>query len=297
MNKRDYQELIKQLVDPLIPYFNESKAGLFLGDIATVYDRKTRSIEAFARPLWGLVPFWAGGGTHPIEEIYREGLKNGTNPEHEDYWGVCGDYHQSYVEMTPMALGLLLLPEKIWEPLTQTEKDNLANWLLQINGKTFATNNWQFFRVLVNIALKKLGAKYSQEDIDYSLAIIEKCYLGDGWYSDGTTPQKDYYVAFAIHFYGLIYAKVMEEEDVERSALYKDRAKQFAKDFMYWFTENGDALPFGRSQVYRFAQCSFFSALAFADVEALDWGVTKGIVNRHINWWMEQPIFDKEGHS
>lgn len=293
--KKDYQQLIKTLVAPLEKYFVQEHTLLNLGDTGTVYDEKTREIEAFARPLWGLAPFWAGGEEEDLASVYLEGIRKGTNPNHPSYWGVYGDYHQIYVEMAAMALGLLLAPDKLWDPLSDEEKKNLGAWLRQINGKSIVTNNWQFFRVLVNIALKKVGATYSQEAIDDSIAVVEACYLGDGWYSDGQTPQKDYYVAFAIHFYSLIYAKYMKEEDPQRSQLFVARAKLFAKDFMYWFTDEGDALPFGRSQTYRFAQCAFFSALAFADVEVLEWGVVKGIVNRHIRWWMQQPIFNHEG--
>lgn len=293
--KEDYQRLVKDLVDPLMPYFAYDNTRLHIGEVTTIYDRKTRGIEAFARPLWGLAPFWAGGGNHEIEANYREGFKHGGNPAHENYWGVYGNAHQVYVEMAAMALSILLVPEKVWEPLSEKEKEGLADWLLQMNDRQIVENNWQFFRVLVNIALRKVGAEYSQEAIDYSLGIVEACYLGDGWYSDGLTPQKDYYIAFAIHFYSLIYAKFMEAEDAERSKQFKERARLFAKEFIYWFTEEGDSLPFGRSLTYRFAQCSFFSALAFADVEAFEWGIVKGIVNRHMRWWMNQPIFDKEG--
>lgn len=39
---------------------------------------------------------------------------------------------------------------------------------------------------------------------------LETFYLGEGWYRDGDSGQKDYYISFAIHFYSLIYAVVME---------------------------------------------------------------------------------------
>lgn len=293
--KEDYQKAVVELCKPLKKYYSEEKAYLQLGETSAAYDRKTIGIEGFARPLWGLMPLFAGGGVSDLFPIYTEGFKNGTNPEHPEYWGEITDFHQAYVEMAAMGLGLLLAPEVIWDPLTEAEKENINNWLWQINEHVYPENNWQFFRVLVNIGLRKVGARYSQEAIDRSLALVETFYLGDGWYMDGKTQQKDYYIAFAIHFYSLIYAKEMKEVDPERSNLFIERAKLFAKDFMYWFSENGEALPFGRSLTYRFAQCSFFSALAFAEVEALPWGVIKGIVNRHFRVWCEKPIFDREG--
>lgn len=46
---------------------------------------------------------------------------------------------------------------------------------------------------------------------------IEQMYVGNGWYSDGLTRQRDYYVAFAIHYYSLIYARLAKCEDMQRS--------------------------------------------------------------------------------
>ena len=34
---------------------------LHLGDTGVTYDRNAIELEAFSRPLWALVPFWAGG--------------------------------------------------------------------------------------------------------------------------------------------------------------------------------------------------------------------------------------------
>ena len=56
----------------------------------------------------------------------------------------------------------------------------------------------------------------------------------------------------------------MEKEDPEHTALFKERAKTFSESFIYWFDDEGKALPFGRSLTYRFAQAAFFSACAHA---------------------------------
>lgn len=124
---------------------------------------------------------------------------------------------------------------------------------------------------------------------------LDEFYLGDGWYSDGISSQRDYYIAFAMHYYGLIYAKYAGSNDPQRAQIYRDRAAEFAQDFVHWFAADGAALPFGRSLTYRFAQGAFWGALAFADVEALPWGVIKGLVLRHLRWWSQQPIFAPDG--
>lgn len=68
--------------------------------------------EGFARPLWGLVPFWAGGGSCPeFEQLYLSGLAAGTDPENPEYWGGFQDIDQRFVEMAAIAYGILMTPQ------------------------------------------------------------------------------------------------------------------------------------------------------------------------------------------
>jgi hypothetical protein len=294
-NKKDFQKLLLSIVNPLKPYYSEEKAELTLGDTATCYDQQTIRIEAFSRPMWGLVPFWAGGGEEKeFEEIYSKGLGAGTNPKNKEYWGGFHKFDQKFVEMAAISYGLILTPEKIWDPLTDEEKDNLATWLFGINEYEIPICNWKLFAVLVNVALKKLGKPYDAEKLEYYLEGIEGFYLGDGWYQDGDSEQKDYYVSFAIHFYSLFYAKVMAEDDPERCKKYKERAEVFGKTFIYWFDQDGAALPYGRSLTYRFSQVSFWSACLMAEVYPFPIEVMKGLIVRHLKDWFEKPIFDRD---
>ncbi len=293
-SKEDFRELLLEIVRPLIPYYSEEKAELVLGVTATTYNQKTIRLEAFSRPLWGLVPFFAGGGRDAaFEEIYRRGLAAGTDPENREYWGRCHTFDQRFVEMAAISYGLILTPDKLWAPLSEKEKDNLASWLYEINEYELPVCNWVLFAVLVNIALKKLGKKYDKEKLEKYLQGADSFYLGDGWYQDGDSGQKDYYISFAIHFYSLFYAKVMEEEDPDRCRVYKERAEIFAKQFIYWFDEGGASLPYGRSLTYRFSQVSFFSACLMAGAEPFSVGVMKGLIVRHLCDWMKKPVFDR----
>lgn len=57
----------------------------------------------------------------------------------------------------------------------------------------------------------------------------------------------------------------MEKDDPERATKYKARAMEFAKQFIYWFDEEGEAIPFGRSLTYRFSQVSFSVSACWQD--------------------------------
>lgn len=294
-SRQDLQDLAENMISCAVNKLSPQKAWLNAGESAAKYPHKTAWIEGFLRPLFGLVPLSAGGYETGLWKDYLEGIKNGTDPASPEYWGDLDGKDQKIVEMTTLGLALAMVPQLVWEPLNSQEKKNLELWLLKINDAPLATNNWLFFHVIVNLGLKKAGASYSRDIMETALDEIEKSYLKDGWYSDGPTLQRDYYIAFAMHFYGLIYAKLMGEEDPVRAERYKKRAAEFAKDFIVWFSSEGDALPYGRSLTYRFAMAAFWSALAYAGVEVYSWGVVKGIILRNIRWWMKQPVFDQDG--
>ena len=152
--------------------------------------------------------------------------------------------------------------------------------------------NWLFFKILVNLALKARKKRYSETGIKESMDYIESCYEGNGWYVDGQNGQKDYYISFAFHYYSLIYLRLMQQEDPKQCRIYQERACIFAKEFITWFAKDGSAVAYGRSLTYRFAQVSFFSMCVAAEVETLPFPVMKGLIERHLQFWMEQPIFD-----
>ncbi len=294
-NKNDVQNLVIQMCEPLKPLYSEGKARLNIGNVLSTGTKPAIDMEKYARPLWGIVPLIAGGKEYDIVDIYLTGIRNGTNHKHKEFWGYIEDYDQRMVEMAEIALALILIPDKIWQPLNNREKTNLVNWLNQINCFKISNTNWKFFNIIVNIALKSINQEYNKEILQQSLEVIETFYIDNGWYSDGICDRIDYYIPMGFHYYSLIYAKVMEKDDPKRSKLFKDRAAMFAKDFIYWFSNDGSAIPFGRSLTYRFAEGAFWGALAFADVEALPWGVIKGIYLRHLRWWFNKPIFDNGG--
>jgi hypothetical protein len=291
----DLQRALLALFAPLKPYFSTGGARVEFGFTGAHFDDVAASLEGFARPLWGIVPLSAGGGDYTDWGRYRDGLINGTDPHHPEYWGTPNDYDQRLVEMAAIGLALCLASDHIWTPLTPAQQTNLARWLNFINQKSVVKSNWLWFRVLVNMGLSHVGAQYDNEQITADLDQIDAFYLGGGWYSDGHNQQRDYYIPFAMHYYALIYAKLWGDKDPQRANTYRQRATEFAQDFIHWFASDGSALPFGRSLTYRFAQGGFWGALAFADVEAFDWGIIKGLALRHLRWWLEQPIFAPDG--
>lgn len=293
--RADVGQALDLLMKPLANRYSPGRARLELGTSGASYSSLLAGMEGFSRVLWGLVPLLAGGGETDCWDTVLEGIRAGTDPAHEEYWGAAADYDQRLVEMAVFGWALAVIPERIWEPLTERERSNFYAWLNQINSRPCYDCNWLFFHVLVNTGFRLAGLPYDAEQTERNLQRIESFYLDEGWYSDGPGGHSDYYVPFAIHYYGLMYAKLAERDDPERARRFKERADRFAQQFLYWFEPEGSALPYGRSLSYRFAQSAFWSALAYAGSEVLSPGEIKGLVLRNLRWWFRQPIVDASG--
>ncbi|KAF8470739.1 hypothetical protein BDZ91DRAFT_791702 [Kalaharituber pfeilii] len=242
-------------LDPLAPHTSPGGARIKLGHTGTHYDEAAAQLEGFARPLWGLAPLLAGGGTYPGVERWIRGLASGTDPATAgagEYWGATRDRDQRMVEMSPLGFALAMAPGTFWDALSEREGRMWRNWL--------------WFRVFANLGLAKVGAPHDRARMLKDLDHLDTFYLGGGWSRDGPegARQLDYYSgSFAIQYAQLVYAKLASKGDPVRAAEYKSRAAKFAVDFVGYFDDDGAAIPFGRSTIYRMAMAAFWAALAF----------------------------------
>ena len=114
------------------------------------------------------------------------------------------------------------------------------------------------------------------------MALIERMYLGDGWYMDGKTTQRDYYISFAFSYYSLIYVKFMRERILFVRNVLQNEPLCSRRTICTILMRRAKRYLYGRSQTYRFAQGAFFPALIFAEVEALPLGTNKNVVSKHL---------------
>lgn len=196
------------------------------------------------------------------------------------------------VEQAAIGYSLAVAPHELWEPLEERTRTQLIEWLALVNRVEPFDNNWQFFRILVNLGLRRVGAPVDDAAADRSLEKIHGLYLGDGWYRDGGLDGRDLYAPCAFHYYGLLYASLVDDE---HAGLFRDRARTFASEWAAWFDDEGDVVPFGRSLTYRFVAGAFWSALAVADVEAMPWGQVRGLLGRHLRAWSARDIWRDDG--
>lgn len=300
----DMAMLLLDWIRPLKEHYSRGGAQLIIGNTSAHYGEGSIRMEGYSRVLWGLGPLFAGDNEGLPEEqrqeieawkeLTRRGLIHGTDPAHEEYWQDVWDFDQKMVEMAAVVNALLLAPHVFWDPLTDRQRENVYRWLNQINSHKVHANNWRFFRVLVNVLFLKLGLPHSEACRKDDLEVVERCYEGEGWYFDGHPGQKDYYIPFAMHYYGLIYAEQMKEREPEYCGRLRERAAQFYPDFIHWFDREGREVPYGRSLTYRFAHSAAFAAMAFAGAD-VPMGELKALILGNLRYWGSQPIFDKGG--
>ncbi len=297
--KQDFAALMHKLLDPLLGLYSPGGARMVPGGAGASYGERAIGLEGFSRPLWALGPYWCGGGAAgPFAAIYQKGLASGSDPQDPEYWGDTVDYDQCFVEMAAIACAILEAPSIVWAPLSGPAQKNLARWLYSINEHELPHCNWRFFRVLVDLALESVGMPSDMALAAQDLDEMDGWYVGDGWYTDGPAadkPQKDYYIPWALQYYGVLYSVFAKDRDPQRAEVFRARALEFGKSFAHWFDADGSALPYGRSLTYRFAQCAFYSACVWAGLEPLPLAAMKGIIVRNLNWWLERPIFDRDG--
>ncbi|MFU0850675.1 DUF2264 domain-containing protein [Kluyvera cryocrescens] len=294
-SREEVTQALMTMLSALDKQFPAGVAQFSLGKTCAHYSTGIAEMEGLSRALWGLFPLMAGGADVPFSEKYINAIKLGTDPQSPSYWGETGPYDQRLVEMAAYGLGLALLQDTLTDRFSETELKNLHRWLNQITDAQMPDSNWNYFAIIVQLGFKRAGMPYDQAAIDRRFNMMEAYYLGGGWYSDGPGRPKDYYISMAFHFYGLIYATLNAQDDPVRAATLRERAGLFAKDFIYLSAADGASVPFGRSLTYRFAMVAFWSGVAFAGLDVFSPGVVKGLILRHLRWWLEQPIFDRDG--
>jgi hypothetical protein len=293
--RADAQKLLHDLFAPLIPAFSPGRAQVRLGHDAAHFDRKAAWLEGFARPLWGLAPLHAGGGDFAHWQLYREGIANGSDPGHAEYWEPTRDRNQRSVEVAALGFALALAPDALWATLSAEARELLSAWIRHIERVEMADNNWHFFPVMAGLGLERVGLAVDEASRERHLDRIDAFYRQDGWYGDGPGGFIDHYNGFALQFYGLIYARHAATRDSKRAARFRDRASAFCEGFRHWFGRDGAALAIGRSLTYRFAFAGFWGALAYADVEALPWSQIRTLWARQLRWWLDKPMLDANG--
>lgn len=293
--KSRFLEVACEMCRPIFDCYSPDASTVVLPNrVKAHYTDEIADFECFARPLWAAAAIVRNGNRKLGKTIFSM-IRNGVNPNSENYWGRMSDYDHKIVETASVAWFLYVNRTQIDDEFSDKDMKNLVEWLLQINRIQILENNWCFFGIIVNAVLISLGREGSREKMMRFWACLDKHYIGDGWYNDGRSAQRDYYIAFAYHFYSLLWVYIDDGIDKEVRNAIIDRAESFAAQYGLFFDACGAQVPYGRSLTYRFACVAFYSAYKLVGLDGVSDSEAKGFITRNLQYWMHQPIFSDDG--
>ena len=299
-----WRSAAENLLVPLAALMQPDKADLPLRGQASNHGAQADRLESFARPCL-LAAHWLASepGTaeklsrDKIAEWFRHGLLIGTDPSSPESWGPTANHHQHTVEMAALTLALQIARSSLWEPLSKSEREQVARWFASIRGGGLHRNNHMFFSVMTLAFLDQEGFGRSSDApvMRHLMDVLESMALGGGWFIDGMNETVDYYQAYAFHYYGPWWAKLYGHTDPKRAKRWKDWTGQFLKDYIHFFAASGENPPFGRSQCYRFAASAPFGLAEFCGVSAIPPGQARRVCTRNLDFFLSRGVLQKQG--
>ena len=255
---------------------------------------KTENLEGLCRTMFVAIPLLKENPDLVLNGInvgdyYRQQLRNMSDPSKSGYiQHLKGGASQTLVEFGALALSLTVMPEIIWEPLTQKEKDDLAALMLSYgNGPTIGSN-WRFFNIFVMSFFKDQGYEVKDGYMDELLQKSLAQYRGYGWYND--SPAYDYYSMWAFQMYGMIWAHYYGEKfNPEAGRQFVSNFRDLVPNYPYMFAEDGKMNMYGRSITYRIAAAVPFPLMGWLNDPSINYGWMRRIASSTLLQFLENP--------
>lgn len=228
-----------------------------------------------------------------VGDYYRHQLLNLINPESPSFIkhrAPNGGPSQNLVEFGALAISLSIIPDVIWKPLTQEQKDALAATMISYGDGPTVDSNWKFFNIFVLSFFKDQGYTVNEELLIRYVTESLAFYRGQGWYND--SPAYDYYSMWAFQMYGPLWSQLYGYK------YYPEYAEQFmsnlhdlADNYPYMFNKEGRMNMWGRSISYRFGSVVPLAMLGFTNDENINYGWMRRIASSTILQFLENPDF------
>ncbi len=255
---------------------------------------KTENLEGLCRTMFIAIPLLKENPDLVLNGIkvgdyYRQQLRNMSDPSKSGYiQHLKGGPSQTLVEFGALALSLTVMPEIIWEPLTQKEKDDLAALMLSYgNGPTIGSN-WRFFNIFVMSFFKDQGYEVKDGYMDELLQKSLAQYRGYGWYND--SPAYDYYSMWAFQMYGMIWAHYYGEKfNPEAGRQFVSNFRDLVPNYPYMFAEDGKMNMYRRSITYRIAAAVPFPLMGWLNDPSINYGWMRRIASSTLLQFLENP--------
>ncbi|MFV8270676.1 DUF2264 domain-containing protein [Flavobacterium sp. GT2N3] len=231
----------------------------------------TEKLEGLSRTLFIASPLLKENPNLVIHNIkvgdyYRHQICKLIDPKSPSYIvprSKNGGPSQNLVEYGALTMSMLTNPEVLWDPLSQEQKDTLAQSMLSYGDGPTIASNWKFFNIFVLSFFKEQGYKVNEKLLVEYLQKSLDDYRGQGWYNDN--PAYDYYSMWGFQLYGALWSEYFGNKYYPEYAIkFRNNFKDLNSNYPFMFSRNGEMIMFGRSISYRIAS---IAALPFMGLE------------------------------
>lgn len=262
----------------------------------------TEKLEGLSRTLFVAAPLLKENpdlviNNIKVAEYYRHQICNLFNPASPSYIkhrSKNGGPSQNLVEFGALAISMSAIPEVLWNPLNQAQKDSLAALMISYGDGPTVDSNWKFFNIFVLSFFKDKGYPVNEKLLAEYLQKSLNAYRGEGWYND--SPAYDYYSMWAFQMYGVLWAEFYGNK------YYPGFAAKFMKNFSdltdnypYLFSKDGKMIMWGRSISYRYAAVTPFPLMGFENDPKINYGWMRRIASGTLLQFFQHPDFMKDG--
>jgi len=261
----------------------------------------TEKLEGLCRTLFIAAPLLKEDPNLTINGIkvadyYRHQISLLVDPQSESFIKLRDKNtgpHQNLVEFGALSISMFIIPDLLWKPLSQVQKDALAVTMLSYGDGPTHPNNWKFFNIFILSYFKNCG--YAVNDAlltDYLQKTLQH-YRGEGWYNDN--PSYDYYSMWAFQMYGMLWSDFYGKKN------YPEIAKQLADNFKavkesypYMFSRKGELIMWGRSISYRFGAVVPFPLMGLERAPETNYGWMRRIASGGLLQFLQNPSLLKD---
>lgn len=204
-----------------------------------------------------------------------------------------GGPSQNLVEFGALSVSLMVIPEILWEPLTQQQKNAIAATMLSYGDGPTVGSNWKFFNIFILSFFKDKGYAVNEKlMLDYLDKALAH-YRGNGWYNDA--PAYDYYSMWAFQMYGPLWSEYFGKKYYPQYATkFMANFKDVKYNYPYLFGKDGTMTMWGRSMSYRMGAVIPFPLMGLENDPSTNYGWMRRISSQVILQFLQQPDFLKD---
>ncbi len=261
----------------------------------------TEKLEGLCRTLFVAAPLLREDSALIVNNIkvadyYRQQIVNLIDSSSNTYINPRaknGGPNQNLVEFGALAISLFTIPDVIWDPLTQIQKDKLAHVMLSYGDGPTVPSNWKFFNIFVLSFFKDQGYSVNEALLEEYLQKSLDDYRGEGWYNDN--PAYDYYSMWAYQLYGTVWSYVFGNKYYpEYAKKFQNHYNDMAINYPHLFSADGKMIMWGRSISYRMASISTLPFVGLSNETNANLGWLRKIGSSTILQFLQHPDFLKD---